>query len=295
MLVLEIKHMKLVSSVVETGSLTNASKKLNLSQPALSLQLTDIESKLGVALFNRVGKKLILTKAGEIIYDTARKVLFEISDAEKRIGRISVGSAIYMKIASVCVLSYKWLPAVINQYLERFPSTEIEFSLTTDFISDLKENKLDMVIVRSTPQDPAIHYEPVFKDEMVAVMAPGAPLSHKSYLVLEDCEGIDLVTFSTPEKDDLNYQFLRPSGIKPARITKAEQPEMLIELVKSGFGVGVLPAWSVKEYVRAGTLCAKPLTKDGVFFTWYLAMRKERVTDDWIQWFVETVSQWGIV
>lgn len=292
---LEVKHMRLVNSIVETGSLTNASKKLNLTQPALSIQLSDIETKLGTSLFAREGKKLILTPAGEILYNMAQKVLLDIDSAEKKITQIAVSKPTHLNIASVCVLSYKWLPAVISQFQTQFPSADIEFKLTSDFIPDLKQGRIDMVVVRKTIDEPDIHYEPVFSDEMVAIMKPDNPLSQKPYLVLEDCHDINLVTFSSPDKDDLYYQFLRPAGIKPAKITKAEQPEVLIELVKTGFGVSILPIWSVKELIRSGKICAKPLTKNGISFTWFIAMREENKENDIFQWFINTVKKCGIV
>src|SRR6202142_4095963 len=82
---LEIRHLKLLAAVAEAGSVTEAGKRLHLTQSALSHQLRDAEEKLGAALFLRLGKKMVLTPAGEKLLACARRVLEEMSTAEAQI------------------------------------------------------------------------------------------------------------------------------------------------------------------------------------------------------------------
>ena len=82
---LEVRHLRLVSAVAELGSLTRAGDRLHLTQSALSHQLRDIESRLGAALFLRVGKRLVLTPAGERLLATARDVLDRLDRTEQDI------------------------------------------------------------------------------------------------------------------------------------------------------------------------------------------------------------------
>src|SRR6266700_7539410 len=82
---LEIRHLKLVAAVAEEGSVTEAGKRLHLTQSALSHQLRDAEEKLGAALFLRLGKRMVLTPAGEKLLVSAQKVLDELRTAESQI------------------------------------------------------------------------------------------------------------------------------------------------------------------------------------------------------------------
>ena len=85
---IEIKHLKLVKAISETGNMTKAAQTLFLTQPALSHQLVDLEGKLETPLFHRTKKKMILTRAGEMLLKSAENVLLEITRAEREIGKI---------------------------------------------------------------------------------------------------------------------------------------------------------------------------------------------------------------
>src|ERR1700690_4607191 len=89
---LEIRHLKLLAAVAEAGSVTEAGKRLHLTQSALSHQLRDAEEKLGTALFLRLGKKMVLTPAGERLIACARRVLDELSNAEVQIEGLNGGT-----------------------------------------------------------------------------------------------------------------------------------------------------------------------------------------------------------
>src|SRR5579863_9573736 len=89
---LEVRHLKLLTAVAEEGSVTSAGKRLHLTQSALSHQLRDAEEKLGTALFLRLGKKMVLTPAGEKMLISARKVLDELRSAEGQIEGLNGGT-----------------------------------------------------------------------------------------------------------------------------------------------------------------------------------------------------------
>src|ERR1700756_1177292 len=89
---LEVRHLKLLVTVAEEGSVTEAGKRLHLTQSALSHQLRDAEERLGTALFLRLGRKMVLTSAGERLIACARRVLDELSNAEVQIEGLHGGA-----------------------------------------------------------------------------------------------------------------------------------------------------------------------------------------------------------
>src|SRR3954467_5119524 len=106
---LEIRHLRLVAAVADVGSLTRAGDQLHLTQSALSHQLRDIESRLGAALFLRVGKRLVLTPAGERLLASATDVLARLERTEQDIREMGRDRAGSLRITTECYTCYHWL------------------------------------------------------------------------------------------------------------------------------------------------------------------------------------------
>jgi len=99
---LEVRHLKLLVTVAEEGSVTEAGKRLHLTQSALSHQLRDAEEKLGTALFLRLGRRMVLTPAGERLIACARRVLDELSNTEVQIEGLNGGTRGEIRLSTEC-------------------------------------------------------------------------------------------------------------------------------------------------------------------------------------------------
>src|SRR2546430_7716615 len=108
---LEVRHLRLVEAVADVGSLTRAGDRLHLTQSALSHQLRDIESRLGAALFLRIGKRLVLTPAGERLLGSAKEVLARLERTEEEIRQMRRDKAGVLRLTTECYTCYHWLPA----------------------------------------------------------------------------------------------------------------------------------------------------------------------------------------
>src|SRR5678816_1112680 len=122
---LEVRHLQLVAAVAEMGSLTRAGDRLHLTQSALSHQLRGIESRLGAPLFLRVGKRLVLTPAGERLLASARDVLERLQQTERDIREMGRDGAGLLRLTTECYTCYHWLPALLTRYRRRFPRVEV--------------------------------------------------------------------------------------------------------------------------------------------------------------------------
>src|SRR6266496_3336956 len=118
---IEIRHLRLVSAVADLGSLTKAGDRLHLTQSALSHQLRDIESRLGAALFLRVGKRLVLTPAGERLLASARDVLDRLDRTEGEIRQMADDRAGLIRLSTECYTCYHWLPPLLAKFRPAFP------------------------------------------------------------------------------------------------------------------------------------------------------------------------------
>src|SRR5215213_6078616 len=168
---LEVRHLRLVTSVVDVGSLTRAADQLHLTQSALSHQLRDIESRLGAPLFLRVGKRLVLTPAGERLLVSARDILQRLEQTEEDIRRMGREHAGVLRLTTECYTCYHWLPPLLMRYRRKFPRVEVRIDVeaTRHPIEMLLAGKIDLAIVSSRVADRRLVSKKVFADELVLI------------------------------------------------------------------------------------------------------------------------------
>jgi LysR family transcriptional regulator for metE and metH len=290
---LEVRHLRLVSAVAELGSLTRAGDRLHLTQSALSHQLRDIESRLGAALFLRVGKRLVLTPAGERLLATARDVLDRLDRTEQDIHQMGKARAGMLRLTTECYTCYHWLPPLLVRYRKRFPQVEvrIDVAATGRPLDMLLAGKLDLAIMSSPVRDRRLVSRPVFDDELVVVAARDHRFAKQTHVRLSDLRDETLYVYPPKEESRVLQEVLVPSGHVPARVEEVMLTESIAELVKAGLGVSVLARWAVQPLVDAGSIVSRPLTARGLRREWRAVMPKDLAGADYIGEFIELLGR----
>ncbi len=290
---LEVRHLRLVSAVAELGSLTRAGDRLHLTQSALSHQLRDIESRLGAALFLRVGKRLVLTPAGERLLATARDVLDRLDRTEQDIHQMGKARAGMLRLTTECYTCYHWLPPLLVRYRQRFPQVEVRIDVgaTGRPLDMLLAGKLDLAIMSTPVRDRRLVSRPVFDDELVVVAARDHRFAKQTHVRLSDLRDETLYVYPPKEESRVLQEVLVPSGHVPARVEEVMLTESIAELVKAGLGVSVLARWAVQPLVDAGSLVIRPLTARGLRRQWRAVMLKDLAGADYIGEFIELLGK----
>jgi len=290
---LEVRHLRLVSAVAELGSLTRAGDRLHLTQSALSHQLRDIESRLGAALFLRVGKRLVLTPAGERLLATARDVLDRLDRTEQDIHQMGKARAGMLRLTTECYTCYHWLPPLLVRYRKRFPQVEvrIDVAATGRPLDMLLAGKLDLAIMSTPVRDRRLVSRPVFDDELVVVAARDHRFARQTHVRLSDLRDETLYVYPPKEESRVLQEVLVPSGHAPARVEEVMLTESIAELVKAGLGVSVLARWAVQPLVDAGSIVSRPLTARGLRREWRAVMPKDLADADYIGEFIELLGK----
>jgi LysR family transcriptional regulator, regulator for metE and metH len=285
---LDVRHLKLIVAVTEERGLTRAGERLHLTQSALSHQLRDIEGRLGTPLFHRVNKRMLLTPAGERLLESARRVLDEIRRAEDDIAEMAAGNRGTLRLSTECYTCYHWLPDLLKDFSRRFPDVEVKIVVeaTRKPLGALLDGQLDLAVVTAAARDKRLRYEPLFRDELVMVMAAGHSLAARPYVRARDFAGENLFTYQTLEETYLYQRLLRPAGVVPARATQVQLTEAMLEMVKAGLGVSVLARWAVAAYVAAGKVAARPLTQRGLHRQWQAALLRNDYTPPYVTEFI---------
>ncbi len=294
-MILETRHLRLVAAVAEVGSLTKAGQQLHLTQSALSHQLLDLEGRLRVSLFHRMGKRMVPTVAGLRLLDAAKQALPALLSAEDDLRRLASGRDAVLRLTTECYTCYHWLPGVLERYRERFPGVDVQIvtEATRHPFQAIYDGKIDLGIVFSPVHDERLDVHPLFRDELVVVMHPDHRLAGRPYVLAEDFAEEHVIVYPiVASESTLMREVLLPAGVRPARISSIQVTEGIVELVKAGVGVSVLARWAVAPHLEAGTLRAVPLSKGGFHRQWSAITVRQEATPEYLLAFAELLA-WG--
>ena len=263
---LELRHLKTLVALAETGNLSKAGKRLNLSQPAISHQVRAIEDHYEIELFERKSDPLRLTAAGQLLVELAYDVTRRMQNGERDLARIAQGQAGNLRIAVECHSCFDWLMPSMDAFREHWP--QVELDLVSGFHADpiglLGENRADLVIVSHTQKRDGVTFHPLFAYDVQALVSRHHPLARKPYVTARDFKNEMIVTYPIPDdRLDLVREVLQPAKIDPQR-RKTELTVAILQLVASGRGVAALPGWTVQSYLDRKYVVGKPIGKNGL-------------------------------
>ncbi len=264
---IELRHLRSLAAIAETGKLVHAASQVHLTQSALSHQMRTLEEYYGAALFQRTGAGLRFTPAGQRLLQLARETLVAVADAERDLLRLKGDPGGDLRIALECHTCFDWLMPVMDAFRGRWP--EVEVDLLAGFHSDplalLQSGKAELVIGSQKPRGRDYVALPLFRFEILAVLPVEHRLRSKRRIEAADLKGETLITYPVPEERiDLIRHVLKPAGVKLARRT-AELTVAILQLVASRRGIAALPNWGVRNYVDLDYVIARRIGAKGLW------------------------------
>lgn len=290
MSVLQRNHLMIIQEVAREGSLTAAGARLNLTQPALSHAVRKIEMQLGVKIWRREGRSLILTQAGQWLLSLANRLLPQFSLAEERLEQFANGERGTLRIGMECHPCYQWLLNVVSPYLERWPKVDVDVRQKFQFggMGAILSNEIDILVTPDPLYKPGLNFTPVFDYELVLVVGSGHRLYGVDRVTPEQLADETLITYPVPsERLDIYTQFLQPAGIAPRQQKQIETTDIMLVMVAHGRGVAALPRWLVDEYASRFDLHSVRLGENGIAKQIFLGRRE---TDADVQYLTDFIG-----
>ncbi|MBU5461020.1 LysR family transcriptional regulator [Anaerostipes sp. MSJ-23] len=231
-----------------------AAQELNISQPSLSRSIANLEEDLGVPLFRKKGRNIVLTKYGQIFLEHVDRILEEIKIAETKMKSLSNSSGGHIDIGYVFPLAKSYIPKLVRSFLNEKGHQDITFSLsqeiTKNLLKDLKMEKYDVVFGSLVSEESEIEFVPVINQEMVIITPPEHPLKHKKDLVLEDLMSYPVIGYDkTSGLGKFTNSIYQQYHIKPSIAFESSDENAIASLVAEDFGIGfVAHVESLQEY-----------------------------------------------
>lgn len=260
---LNLDQLRAFVRVVEQGSFTAAAKELNLTQPAVTHQVQELERRFNVVLVERFGKRAYLTQAGEKLIIHARQLLEDNERAQMEMRKLDDGWLGRVRIGtSVTVLMYG-LPPILRRLKTAHPQLEINLKtgLTATTLEMLKTNALDLGLCALPVEDPVFEVTSLFEDELVAILPAKMTKVPKKVtpVFLSRCPLI-LVNEGSALRRTVG-EWLAQAGPPPKPLMEFDNVEPIKSVVAVGLGCSVVPRMCLGGgHVGTARLLVKPLS-----------------------------------
>ncbi len=275
---IELRHLRTIRAIHETGGLARAADVLNITQSALSHQVKGIEDQAGVELFVRRSKPLRLSAAGQRLLKVAERVLPEIDALAEEFRSLRAGRSGRLHIAIECHACFDWLFPVLEQFRRAWPEVDVDIrpGLAFGALPALMREEVDLVVSSDPERLEGVVFNPLFDYAPVFVAAAGHPLAAKAYVEAEDFRGETLLTYPVDRtRLDIFSEVLSPAKVEPRAVRPVELTAVILMLVAAGRGVAVLPDWVLREVKYQPDYVTRPVTEAGLVKRMYAATRED--------------------
>ena len=255
---MNIDYLKTFYQVAQTNSFTQAARDLYLTQPAVSQQIQNLENSLGVTLFDRGRRKVILTREGEILFNYAQKIfglLHELENAFENLNELQHGN---LCIGATAVMGTYYLPQFIAMFHAEHPGVNITLSIkNSHLVAELvHQDALDLAFGGSSTAHPGLSRHFLHRESLILVCAKTSPLLLRPRpLKAEDLLGESLILREPGTRlTNKVLGWFRERGIHAPSLLTVNNMEATKALVSTGAGITVLPRHTAQEELDSGRL-----------------------------------------
>lgn len=274
------------ATLARCGSFTLTAKELHLTQSAISHAIKALEQDVGVPLFDRVGKRVFLTQAGEQFRPIAERILRDMRDARTALEEIGVWGRGRLRVGASVTTCQHLLPTVLREFRQSFPdcALRIEPGDGPRLVEALRANQIDLGLMLEPRDEDGLEFRKLFSDELRVLVSPMHAWARAGRVDAKAMATEALIVYNRGSfTDTLLSAHLRAAGIETENTTELGSMEAIKELAKVGVGAGVLAPWVARRELAEGSLVSLSLPGGKLRRTWgvgYLRGRKLSLAEE---------------
>jgi LysR family transcriptional regulator, low CO2-responsive transcriptional regulator len=297
---LNLNQLRTFEAVARLASFTAAARELAISQPAVTVQVRELESHFGLPLVDRsraaraAGRAVLLTREGESLYRYATQIVTAARQAEQAIrGARGLESGRLPLVATATAASY-FLPPVIREFKRRHPGVAVQLLVlnSQEALARLRALQADLGVMTGEIRDARLVTVPFFEDRLVLAVAPGHRLARRRSVPARDLAGEPLITRErgSATRALIEAEFRR-AGVTLEAAMELASNEATLQIVAAGHHAAVVSAEMARREVEAGRIVALPVRGVNLSRTFWFAFPKERAHYPTIQEFIDAARR----
>lgn len=269
---MNLYHLRYFVTLAHLEHYTRAAEILAITQPSLSHAIASLEKELGVKLFEKEGRNVVLTKCGQaFLYDVEQSLKMLDSSVNKL--QLTGSGEGRIDVALLRTLSTSVVPEFVRGFLDTRPEKNIDFyfhsstGLTPDIIQGLKERKYDVAFCSMMENEPTIEFIPVASQELVVIVPQDHPLSDWDEIDLKETLPYPQIVFSKRSglRPIIDHLF-DSCGRRPDIVYSMEEDQAVAGLVGAGFGIAVVPKMEILNYMPVHIIHINNPTWERLFY-----------------------------
>ena len=278
---LDSRQLRAFRVLARTGSFTQTARELHLTQSGISHSMKSLEGEVGCRLLDRLGKKVVLTQAGEQLLSHADKILTEMATAREALAQLGKWGRGRLRLGASTTACQHILPAVLREFKESFPdhTISLEPGDTPGMVQALLHQRIDLALALAS-HEPQLECQPLFADELHFIVAALHPWAQAGRVERDEISRQNYILYN---KTSITFQliqdYFRRESLLLHTVLEVGSMEATKELVKLGLGVSILAPWIARKEIEEGSLVALPLGRKKLQRHWgILHWRGKRLT-----------------
>ena len=253
-----LRHMKIFASVCENScNTTKAAESMHMTQPAVSLAIRELEQYYGVTLFDRIGRRLRLTEAGQRFWEYASHISALFEDMEK--GMRNWDSFGLLRVGASITIGSQFLPYYVKAFYNRYPGTEVHVQVapSDELEQKILTSELDFALIEGVAHHPSILSEEYMEDHLTVICPANGNFQNGQVLTVEEFKQLKFLLrepgSGTREVFD---RAVESAGFSVQPLWEAMSTTALVNAVINGLGIAVLPHRMVTGPLERGLVTA---------------------------------------
>ena len=293
---MNLNQLKIFYLAVKHGNLSTAGKKLNITQPAVTKGIQRLQEFYDIQLLNRFGKRLVLTDAGEALFEIAEKI-FELDRlAEDCIRDFQQNERGHIRIDASESFGAYYLPSIVNPFSLENPSLRISVNIlpTEQVVDNTATLKNDLGFISFAIGNEKLTTHEILEDRFVIIAPLNHPFARKETLDPADLEGQSMVVHeigSVPHQAVV--RLVKEYNISVSTPLELSSNRAIKKAVESGSGIALVSRKVAHEEVQQGTLAAIPLSDTSYTRNFFMVLHKDKYVSKNLQAFIDSVNQWA--
>jgi DNA-binding transcriptional LysR family regulator len=265
-------QLRIFRTVAECRGYTKAANTLHLSQPAVSMQVKQLEQQVDMPLLEQIGKKLFLTEAGEVMYQCAMEVERTFEETSELIAQLQGIQRGQLKLSVATTASY-FVVNMLKRFSGLYPQISISLDVTNrhSLLEQLVNNERDLIIMGEPPTDMDLHAQPFMDNPLIMISSPEHAFTKRKNMKVSDTEG---QTFVIREKGSGTRaaieRFFEKAGVSIQSSFEMTSNEAIKQAVQAGLGLGIVSSHTVELELKTGNLVELKVKDFPIMRKWYL-------------------------